>query len=98
MKHGLGNLAEVKKATKSYQSEQSVINIFLDSCCAIKPDCVVESGQLFKAFDIWRSSEGHRKITQTKLGKMLTDLGFEKMRTPGVGRVAYQGVDLNDLP
>lgn len=96
MVHGLGNPAEVKEATESYQSEQSVISIFLDSCCTINPDIVVEAQQLFKEFSRWCTSEGHRKITQTKLGKMITDLGFEKTRIPGVGRVAYQGIGLND--
>lgn len=95
MKNGLGMPTEVKEATDSYQSEQSVIQIFLDSCCIIKPDEIVESQVLFQAFDSWRTSEGHRKITQTKLGRMLSDLGFEKSRIPGVGRMAYQGLGVN---
>lgn len=96
MKNGLGNPAEVKEATKSYQSEQDIISIFLDSCCTINPGIDVEAQQLYKEFCRWCSNEGHRKITQTKFGKMITDLGFKRTRTPGVGRVAYKGIDLND--
>lgn len=94
LKNGLGMPTEVKEATDSYQSEQSVIQIFLDSCCIIKPDEIVESQVLFQMFDNWRTSEGHRKITQTKLGRMLSDLGFEKSRMPGVGRTVYLGLSL----
>ncbi len=95
LKHGLGLPTEVKEATESYQSEQSVIQIFLDSCCTIRPDVTAEAQPFFQAFDVWRTSEGHRKVTQTKLGRMLTDLGFGKGRLPGVGRTIYQGVCLN---
>lgn len=94
MKTDLGMPTEVKEATDSYQSEQNIIKIFLDSCCTIKTDEIVESQVIFQAFDRWRTGEGFRKFTQAKLGRMLSDLGFEKSRMPGVGRTIYQGLSL----
>ncbi len=92
---GLGNPTEVQEATADYKSEQSVINNFLESCCVVQIDAQVEGGQLFQAFDRWRTNEGQRKITQTKFGKMLSPLGFEKTRSTA-GRTIYRGIGLTN--
>lgn len=93
---GLGCPEEVAEATANYQSEQSVINIFIDGCCVIRADAIAESTSLFIHFDKWRTNEGHRKITQTKFGTMLAQLGFEKGRQPGTGRTIYKGIGINE--
>lgn len=98
LKNGLGNPAEVKAATDSYQSEQNILSIFVDTCCILNPSALVEAQPLFQVFDMWRAREGYRKITQTKFGRMLTDLGFEKIRIPGAGRIAYQGIGVENGP
>jgi putative DNA primase/helicase len=96
LSEGLGCPDEVAEATANYQSEQSVINIFMEGCCIVRADAMVEAGMLFKHFDQWRTNEGHRKITQTKFGTMLTQLGFEKGRLPGLGRMFYRGIGINE--
>ena len=93
---GLGFPDEIEEATSNYQSEQSVINIFLESCCTIKEDAQAEAGLLFKEFDHWRTNEGHRKLTQTKFGRFLAQLDFEKARMPGSGRMFYKGIGINE--
>jgi putative DNA primase/helicase len=93
---GLGYPEEVREATANYQAEQSVINIFLETNCLTQPDAMVEAGKLFKAFDQWRSTEGQPKMTQTKFGTLLTQLGYKKGRLPGSGRTTYDGIRLNE--
>ena len=85
----------MKQATDEYKSEQNIINNFLEGCCTIKEDAFVEAKQLFRAFDEWRQQEGQRKITQTKFGRMLVELGIEKTRSTATGRIIYQGIGLN---
>jgi putative DNA primase/helicase len=92
---GLGYPDEVREATANYQAEQSVINVFLEGNCIIRPDAMVEAGTLFRTFDQWRINEGQPKITQTKFGTLLNQLGYKKGRLPGSGRVTYEGIGLN---
>jgi putative DNA primase/helicase len=94
---GLGYPEEVREATANYQAEQSVINVFLECNCITLPDETVEADKLFKAFDNWRSNEGQPKITQTKFGTLLGQLGYKKGRLPGSGRITYVGIGLNAI-
>jgi putative DNA primase/helicase len=94
--NGLECPEEVIEATANYQSEQSVINVFLEGRCIVRDDAMVEAGMLFREFDQWRINEGHRKLKQTKFGRMLAQLGFEKGRLPGSGRMVYRGIGLNE--
>jgi putative DNA primase/helicase len=93
---GLGYPKEIREATESYQSEQSIINVFLEDCCVVRADALVEATVLFAAFETWRTAEGHKQITQTKFGRMLAQLGFEKNRLAGLGRTVYRGIDVNE--
>jgi putative DNA primase/helicase len=93
---GLGYPKEIREATESYQSEQSLINVFLEDCCVVRADALVEATVLFAAFETWRTAEGHKQITQTKFGRMLAQLGFEKNRLAGLGRTVYRGIDVNE--
>jgi len=81
-------------ATLEYQSEQNVIRNFIDLMCIEKSDASSGAMELFKAFDEWRRLEGHRKITQTKFGRMLSDFGYQKVRN-SAGRMIYTGIGLN---
>lgn len=96
IRDGLGYPEAIRTATTDYQSEQNIIKNFIDFQCTEQGDAIAGASDLFERFDGWRAAEGHRKITQTKFGKMLSDLGFEKTRQPGSGRVAYAGIGLLD--
>jgi putative DNA primase/helicase len=95
LRDGLGNSEEIQQATDEYRSEQNIIDNFLEGQCTVKDTAFVEAGILFKIFDEWRQNEGQRKITQTKFGRMLVELGFEKERNSTNGRMIYQGIGIN---
>jgi putative DNA primase/helicase len=94
LRDGLGNSGEIQQATDEYRSEQNIIDNFLEGQCTVKDNASAEAGQLFETFDDWRQQEGHRKITQTKFGRMLVEIGFEKSRN-STGRIIYQGIGIN---
>lgn len=94
LSYGLQTPEKVKMATQNYQTEQNVIRNFLDCQCLERPDVSANATDLFQEFEKWRVEEGHRKITQTKFGRMLSELGFEKSRN-SVGRMIYPGIGLN---
>jgi putative DNA primase/helicase len=95
LQDGLGQPEEIREATADYRTEQNVIGIFLESCCSTIPEASAEAGLLFQSFDRWRNNEGHRKVTQTKFGKMLTQLGYQKDRSSATGRTVYQGIGIS---
>ena len=92
--HGLETPDSVKAATENYQSESNVIRSFLDLQCIESGAASVGATELFREFDRWRQDEGQRKIKQTKFGRMLSELGYEKSRQPGTGRMIYTGIGL----
>ena len=91
---GLETPDKIKIATQAYQSEQNIIQNFLECECIERPDFIVGATDLFKSFDQWRQNEGQRKITQTKFGRMLQEMGYKKTRQPGTGRTIYHGFGL----
>lgn len=91
---GLGCPEKVQTATRDYQSEQNVIKTFLEYCCTERQDAACGAKDLFTVFEKWRSDEGHPNVTQTKFGRMLSDIGFEKTRQSGTGRMIYTGIGL----
>ena len=96
VQRGLDTPEAVRAATAGYQSESNVIGNFIESVCTVQQGAEVEAGALFSEFDRWRMREGLRKITLTKFGRMLPQLGFEKAR--GVaGRTIYRGIGLPTL-
>ncbi|OPL16339.1 MAG: hypothetical protein AVO38_08295 [delta proteobacterium ML8_D] len=93
LQNGLGTSEKIQAATHDYQSEQNIIQNFFDANCVEMPDATVGATDLFRNFDQWRKDEGHRKVTQTKFGNMLGDLGFHKDRNT-IGRKVYFGIGL----
>ena len=93
LQSGLETPEKIKMATQEYQSEQNIIRNFLECECIEKPGVFVGATDLFKGFDVWRTDEGQRKITQTKFGRMLQEMGYQKTRS-SVGRMIYAGIGL----
>ena len=88
--HGLQPPEDVRAATSGYQQEQDLIGAFLAECCATTPTATVKASALLDAFRDW---SGDRRIPQRRLGRALSERGFDRYSNNGVW---YRGVGLTE--
>lgn len=88
---GLGIPTEVREATATYRDEMDVLAQFLEGCCVLEPNVTAPASQLYERYKEWAEENGERPLSQTALGRRLTERGLEKYRTTG-GRFTWKGI------
>jgi putative DNA primase/helicase len=95
---GLGEPEKVRAATLAYRLESDVLGNFLDQETADEKNEEVMAKDLWGVYNRWCDSEGVKPMSQTALGRKLSERGYMKRRIHGNG-TAYQGLRLlNPLP
>jgi len=74
---GLGYPKAVKDATAGYRAEMDIIGNFLSDCCLVSEAASVTAKDLYGSYTRWCESTGEKPITQTMVGKRLTERGFD---------------------
>jgi len=77
---GLGMPAEVRQATAEYRDEMDVLKNFFNECCLINKTAETTAKSLNEKYREWCIENRERPMTQTKLGKRLDEMGFQKER------------------
>ncbi len=71
---GLAEPDVVSAATGQYRQQQDVFARFLDECCIVESTVRARAGDLLAAYRKW---SGDDRMSQRRLGEMLTDRGFD---------------------
>jgi putative DNA primase/helicase len=92
---GLNDPIQVKDATKEYQSEQDLLQQFLDEECDLNSDIRIPKKDLLEKFNNWLLSSGEEKYTTSKLTRQLIgkDIGI---KVGGDGKKYYLGLGLKE--
>jgi putative DNA primase/helicase len=80
---GLGDPAQVIKATADWRDESHALGRFLDQRCLTGPHFHVRSAELFAAWCQWCQAEGEEAGTHTAFSAALLKAGFGKRRSSG---------------
>lgn len=86
---GLKPSAAMKDAVKSYRQGEDAFQSWLNECCI---QGQAESCSAKDLLDSFKEFSGMRSMSQRKFGDLLTERGFEKMRSNGIKRL---GLSLN---
>ena len=73
---GLDEPAGVRVATDTYHRNSDAIARFIDECCHTGPAVKSITGQLFDAWDKWRTRDGAEQMSLKAFGLALTSKGF----------------------
>ena len=71
----------VRDATADYKTEMDILADFLASYCDVDVPDQTPKGDLYDAYKSWAEDNGERPLSQTKLGRLLKERGFQDGRT-----------------
>jgi putative DNA primase/helicase len=71
--HGLGDAAAVTRATASYREEMDTLGAWIEDCCVLGPTCWAYTSNLRSSYEQWCAENGARPLSDTQLGRHLTD-------------------------
>lgn len=77
---GLGEPESVRQATAAYRSEMDVIGAFLGDRCELGRALSVTAKDLYAAYTKWCDETGEKPLTQTAIGRRLTERGLDQAR------------------
>ncbi len=77
---GLNTPAAVNVATAEFRSESDLIGRFLAECTAAD-DGMISAHALYLVYRAWSENEGHKPMSNTALGRKLSERGLHKVRT-----------------
>jgi putative DNA primase/helicase len=89
-RYGLGEPDEVRQATTEYQSEEDLVQGFINECCHLHPEAKANSSALLAAYLAW---SGDKLMTAPAFRKRLKDKGFQSKEGTG-GRWFWRGLAL----
>jgi putative DNA primase/helicase len=75
---GLAPPVAVLEATSEYRRESDETQRFIDERCIVGKHESCRAGELFKAYCTWAEQEGLKPMSQTAVGRRLTEKGFAK--------------------
>lgn len=79
-KNGMKSVTAVEKATKQYRKSQDSLNAFLDACVQKSKGSEVRARTLYNAYLTFCAENFLKPLTETKFGKDISTLGFEKAK------------------
>jgi putative DNA primase/helicase len=77
---GLATPAAVCLATEEFRSETDLVGRFLAECTAASEE-MVSAHTLYLVYRAWSENEGHKPMSNTALGRKLSERGLRKVRT-----------------
>ena len=93
---GLQPPAKVTAATDSYRSEMDVIAAFIEECCYVDKNAVVDFSRLYDAYRQWCERYHERYERNRQFGNALTERGFTPEKGTG-NRAQRRGIGLFDF-
>jgi putative DNA primase/helicase len=93
---GIKEPEEVKMATAEYRGSQDILAPFIEECCIVEGDCDCTVGELYDAYRKWAENSGEKPYSKKKLGMMLDERGFSKVKVSGGIRVR-KGIKLRGV-
>jgi P4 family phage/plasmid primase-like protien len=78
---GLTEPAAVREATGQYRRQQDLLAGFLAECCIVAPDVRAQAATLLATYRKW---SGDDRMSQRRLGEMLTERGFDSAKIGGL--------------
>lgn len=95
-KKGLGEPEKVRAATQEYRDESDTLGRFLEQETSNKEGGEVSAKDLYGVYVTWCDSEGVKPMSQTALGRKLSERGYVRRKSPAA---TYQSLRLlNPLP
>lgn len=91
---GLDEPAGVRVATDTYHRNSDAVARFIDECCHTGPAVKSITGQLFAAWDKWRTRDGAEQMSLKAFGLALTSKGFPLPAKTANGQRWRQGISL----
>lgn len=88
---GLDPPAKVQAATESYRNESDVLRTWINETCVVGEDKFCGATDLYTAYKGWAEENIGWTFSQTKFGRRLTDMGYQKDKGQ---RVVYRGIGL----
>ena len=83
-KQGLSDVpVSVAASTKAYKSDQDIIGKWLNEYCGRRPGHEVLSSTLYGSYKIWCEHNGHRPVSNSVLGRKLSERGFKVRESNG---------------
>ena len=93
---GLAEPAKVHNATRDYQTEQDVVEAWLEQCCVVQPSSRTPTQGLYISYTKWAQETREWEMTQRKFAQKLREKGYKDYRT---GRErGFQGLGLPSEP
>lgn len=87
-KDGLGSCSLVDEATEEYKKSEDIIGNWIEDNCYLESDITESPSLLWKDFENWASSQGHKstlnKMNSASLSKDLIRRGFITKRSNGL--------------
>jgi putative DNA primase/helicase len=91
---GLGTARAVEQATDAYRVESDVLGAFLAEECVQGDRVSAPSAFLHQAYSRWAAEHGETQLSQTALGRLLTERGYPKRQAGATRTVVYDGIGL----
>ena len=91
---GLTTPPAVQLATDEFRSESDVVGRFLAECTAAGSG-MTGAHALYQVYRAWSENEGHKPMSNTALGRKLSERGLKKVRTTCGNH--YQGLTLTQI-
>ena len=93
---GLGEPAEVKRATAGYRAEMDVVESFIEDCCHLSPMAVASKGALYDAYCKWCEQSGEAPLSKRLFGARIRERGFGDERRGEARTRHWTGIGLLD--
>ena len=91
---GLGEPEEVMEATAGYRAEMDVLGGFLADCCVMGELFAITAKDLYSAYVHWAEENGEKPMSQTAMGKRLSERGFVSFRSGKQQVRSWSGIRL----
>ncbi|MDA2933439.1 phage/plasmid primase, P4 family [Acidobacteria bacterium AH-259-D05] len=96
---GLRPPKEVRRATGAYMQEMDVLGTFVSECCSTGSALHESASNLYEAYKEWAEENGEYTFSQKRLGKYLSEKGFESTRItsgPDRGKKEWLGIEVKE--
>ena len=77
---GLNPPPAVMDATKDYRNDSDSVQSWFGDCCEEVPNAMVLASDLYNSYSRYCDKSGFQPVSQTKLGRTLTVMGYPKDR------------------
>lgn len=91
---GLAPPSAVLLATEAYRDDMDVFGQWLDECCVIAVNAVVQSKAAYESYKKWVASRGMKAMSQSPFSRKLEDRGFKKRKN---SIIFFEGVGLQHV-